>query len=215
MYDNGNYTFPNQMNSMQIWQQVKMQQEAFKNQLAIDQEAAKVWLREESKMRVLDRRMKLHQEEKERKLASFEEIAIDQDGNVIVTTRNLSILAQPRQVVNMHSPQIYIAERSSGKIKRVLILSCWVREEEKRIFLDAKKVENGAYLLGKFAAVGISVLAPSARAKDYMRQLIALLVRQGVVADIPNEPGWTVTENGRFLFVDEERLTWEKILMEI
>ncbi len=215
MYDNSVYGNPGQANCMQLWRQAKIQQRIAENQLEIEKEAAKVYVREESKLRVLDSKMMMYQREEERRRSTYEEIVLGPDGNVIVTTRNLSIQAQPRQVTDMRSPQIYIAERASGKIRKVFILSCWIGEREKEIFLDAKKVESGTYLMGKFTEAGVSMLAPSARAKGYVKQLIALLVRNGMEVDIPDEHGWMMTDEGKFLFVDEGRLTWEEIQEKI
>lgn len=215
MYDNSVYGNPGQVNRMQLLQQAKIQQRIVENQLEIEKESAKVYVREESKLRIYDSKMMMKQREEERRRSTYEEIVMDRDGNVIVVTRNLSIQAQPRQVTDMRSPQVYIAERKFGKIRRVFIVSCLVGECEKLIFLDAKKIDKGAYLLGKFAEAGISFFAPSARAKDYAKQLLAMLVRNGVVVEIPDEVGWTVADDGKFWFVDDRRLTWEEIMQKI
>lgn len=210
-----NYMFPGQQNSIQLWQQAKIQQKMAENQLEIDKEMAKVCIREESKLRIYDRKMAIRQMEEERRRSTYEEIFLDRDGNVLVMTRNLSIQAQPRQITDMKSPKIFIAERASGRVRKVFILNCWVREAERLIFLDAKKVENGAYLLGKLAEAGVSVLVTSARAKDYVKQLFALLVRNSVVVNIPDKEGWMMTDEGKFSFVDESRMTWEEIVKKI
>ena len=114
--------------------------------------------------------------------------------------------------MNMRSPKLYIAAKSSCLSEQIFILDCNVAERTAQIFLEPKKVGSGAYLLGKLTAAGISIFAPAAKAKDYARRLIGLLVENGIRTVIPDEPGWIEMEEGKYAFVNKGRMTWKEIV---
>ena len=156
-------------------------------------------------------RERFRQSVEENKKAVYESIEVYQDGSVVTTTQNLWIDSRPKEISNMRFPELFIAARSSNLNEKVFVLTCKVAGIELIVYLNPERVGSGTYILGKLAAVGIDIWAPSTKVKEYARRLITMLVQNGKDSIIPDELGWMKTENGEFTFVEEGRMTWQMI----
>ena len=172
-------------------------------------------IKADAKLCIQAKKTEMREKESENKRGIYEEISVDDNGKPHIITRNLQITACPRELTNMYFPQLYIVARSSCLSEQIFVLFCQVAEKEEIVYLDPKKVGSGTYILGKFTASGICIFAPMTKAKDYVRQLICLLVKNSTKAVIPEEPGWIETEEGKFSFVTEGRMTWKEIIKQL
>lgn len=147
----------------------------------------------------------------ENKKAACESIEVCQDGSIVTTTKNLWVDSRPRNISNMMFPEMFIAARYSNLNEKVFMLTCKIAGVEKIVYLNPERVGSGTYLIGKFTAVGINIYASEAKAKDFARKIVSMLVQNGKVGIVPDEPGWMETETGEFTFVGEGRMTWQMI----
>lgn len=183
----------------------------YNNCLELEKMKEKEAIKYDAKLQILYAREEIRQKKVEDEKTVCETVAVGPDGYVTITTQNLWIEAKPRWVSNMRFLKLYIAVRVSDFNEKVLILICEVAGREQIVYLKPERIGSGTYILGKFAAAGIDILAPQGKEKQYARKLIALLVQQGQPAVLPEEPGWMELENDKFSFVEEGRMTWQKI----
>lgn len=199
-------------NNVDYWKQRKREEEAYQDNRELVRENARAEIREASKARTQERSLIIREEAEERKRGQYESLSVNHEGKVIIETKSSQMKFEPRNLTNMRFPQIFVAARASCPDDCVFVLDTIVAESRIYVFLDPKKVSSGNYLLGKLATSGIDIFAPSARAKDYARKILAHLMQDRNRQLIPDEPGWTEWENGKYVFVEEEDLTWQKIL---
>lgn len=195
----------------EYWQ--RMREEDVKAHREVEKERSKIAIREESRLYILDQNIKKRQEADEFNRSIFEKMEVNADGKIVVTTQSQSQRFQPREISDMRNPKFYIAVRASNFSEKILILDCELAGTNRIIYFSPKRIQSGTYILGKLAAAGITIYAPSSvRAKGYARNLIALLVKSGSPTVLPDEPGWMELDGENFSFVEEERMTWEKII---
>lgn len=199
------------MNLNEYWQ--RMGEEDLEAYREVEKERSKIAIREESRLYILDQNIKKRQEADEFNRSIFEKMEVNADGKIVVTTRSQSQQFQPREISDMRNPKFYIAARASNLSEQIFILDCELAGTNRVIYFSPKRIQSGTYILGQLAAAGITIYAPSsARAKGYARNLIALLVKSGTPTVLPDEPGWMELDGENFSFVEEERMTWEKII---
>ncbi len=207
MYDN--------FNDLQMYEnfylQKKREEQQDRDLREIEKERSKVAIRGEGQMNMLDYRTKKRHEEDEYKRSLFEKLEVNADGKIVVTTHSQEQKFQPREISDMRNPKFYVAARASNLSETIFVLDCELAGANKLVYFSPKCIQSGTYILGQLATAGITILASSAKAKEYARNLLALLVKSGIPTVIPDEPGWMELKDEKFTFVKEERMTWEKI----
>lgn len=196
----------------QYRKQQRREEEYWQDCREVQKEGAKTEIRVNAKLHLNEMKMRRKEEEEERKRGIFEQVAITENGQIIVATQNLQIQAADRKFTNMYMPEMYALRRNGDMMVAAYMLTCKVAGEEKAVFLDSQKVGSGTYVLKKMASEGIGIMSATAKAKEYIRQLVAILLGRSVPEIvIPDGQGWMKREDGKFQFVGEDDWTWEKL----
>lgn len=223
-----NQNYDGNIFSSQIYQEeVNMQKKFFENQCEIwkAQEKERVLseielskfklkceIKERTKIAAYEKKVELRELEKERSKSVVEVIDVTSEGKLIVTTKNLAIETIPRQVTNMRSPQIRVLSAYDMEEPVCYMLSCFVRDEEKHIFLDSTKLSRGNYMIGKFLEAGIYFEIQPSKIRPLMNQLICRLLETSTgIEMLAENEGWLRIEDGKFKFFSEGDLTWRKV----
>ena len=182
-----------------------------KMQLKIQEEAAKMDLRNQKKLYLEQQKMLLKEAERERKKAQCEVVSIDQNGNVLVETKNLQIAQSKRLVTNFTNPEIIILYRIMNPEEKRYLLCFDLIGETHYTMLCPEKCGNPTYLRKKTIASGGYVMGNNiAKQKEYLTQLIALLISQ--VKDkhyLADDRGWYLDEKGKLKFFNK-KWTWKE-----
>lgn len=155
----------------------------------------------------------LREEISERRRGAFQEISISDTGEVSVITKNLFKDARPRNIVNLTSPELIRYIRVSNQMDIAYLLIGTVNESVESVFLDARKIGSGTYLLRKLTTCGVIFYSDKPEQKrSFAQQLLALLL-QFEIPDrfVADTPGWLQLSAGIFTFVEEESLLWNQI----
>lgn len=151
---------------------------------------------------------------REQKRAEYEDITILDNGCICVQTKNLGIDSCPRKVTDMVGPQLSELYRLKNPDEKILQIDCKVQGDDKQIYLRFDKIHRGSYILGKFYAAGVGVMAPTkAKTEMYAKQILLFLI--GQVSErypIADEPGWMEVAENQWLFFEEEYPIWETFM---
>lgn len=111
----------------------------------------------------------------------------------------------------MKAPRIVILKRLKDQADEIFLLKCKVNNVPKEFMIDPKKAGKGSYLIKKFVLIGAYFHLPSAKVKDAVIQLLALLIASGpeelLLAD---DEGYVEFPDKGFVYIGEEDLTWKK-----
>lgn len=156
------------------------------------------------------------EEDQERKKAQYNELQVTDTGQIQLITRNLRIEANPRSVTDLTNPSITILTRAKNIDEKIFLFTGYVGKDKKEIYLDAKKIGSGSYLIKKFVSKGVTFKLSITMQKMFAIQLICVLLNNYSVEKLlPEMPGWMRWPDGRYTFVEQEDLTWEYIQQRI
>lgn len=195
-----------------IWQQQKRQMQYQIDCQEIEKVAAKTAAVENVRIRSMQVKSQLREQERERKKSIGELLQIMENGELQIVTENLSIQAIPRQVTNMRSPKLTVLRRQADGTEQVFLINCLVGDKEKEVFLEKNQAGSGTYIVRKFASEGVYFKMETAKAKKFAVQLMAIL--QEICNEtklLPEHEGWMKMPDGQFQYVGEEDLTWEEV----
>lgn len=150
----------------------------------------------------------------EDKKAVSDQVHLSETGRVLIRSENLRyIRPQDRILSNLHSPELITYERLCAPAEKVFFIRCVVNSEEKRIFLDARKIGNGNYLLRKLAEAGVKIYATTASQETtYAKKLLNLLiVLSSTSICLPEQPGWAELPSGEIFFWSEDKENWNTV----
>lgn len=178
-----------------------------------DWEAAREQNKHERKMDELRDMIKLREAERERRRAVIDVLAIDDNGEIAVETKNTWNMYSKKKVANFSHPTLKIYRNASSGERRFLI-SVTIGNEVKSIWIEEKDCGKAKVLLEKFNASGAEFFCrKQAEKKDLIIQLWAALLRDTPEEIICRERlGWYRDDNGKYKFNREESLTWIKII---
>lgn len=186
-------------------------EEQGKMQLRIQEEAAKIDLRNRKKLDFEHQKVVLKEAEREKKKAQYEMVCIDQNGEVLVETKNLQIPQIRRKVVNFTHPEIIIFFRIMNPEEKIYLLCFDVNNETHYAMICPEKCGNPTYLRKKIIASGGYVMGNNiAKQKEYLTQLIALLISQAKDKHyLADDRGWYLDEKGKLKFFNK-KWTWKE-----
>ena len=178
-----------------------------------DWEAAREQNKHERKMDELRDMIKLREAERERRRAVIDVLAIDDNGEIAVETKNTWNMYSKKKVANFSHPTLKIYRNASSGERRFLI-SVTIGNEVKSIWIEEKDCGKAKVLLEKFNASGAEFFCrKQAEKKDLIIQLWAALLRDTPEEIICRERlGWYRDDNGKYKFNREESLSWIKII---
>lgn len=177
----------------------------------IEKERAKAAVRESVKLEAARCRQQFKEAEEERKRSICEEVQILSSGELQIVTRNLLVDAKPRHFTNMETPRLTILKRIEDETEKIYLVECEASGRGVQVFLSSDKAGNGTYILRKFASAGIWFSHPTANTKKIAVRIICALM-EGPVEEhwLADCAGWMKRPDGKFIFIDEEAITWEK-----
>lgn len=177
-----------------------------------DWEAAREKNNHERKMEELEDMMKLREAERERKRAVVDILAIEDNGEISVETKNTWNLYSKKKVANFSHPTLKIFKNASTNERRFLI-SVTIGDEVKSIWVEETDCGKAKVLLEKFNASGAEFFSrKQTEKKDLIIQLWAALLRNHPEEIICRDRlGWYKDDKGKFDFNRKENATWVKI----
>lgn len=209
------FHYENDSTYMDFWQQQKAQaayqERCMEIQKAQDFERIKsIGYADRLKIRIQyefwKRQSQLEHEEKKR--AIFQQVQISTNGQIFVTTKNLSPNIGPRELTNMHSPRLIEFSSLRDEDNIIWCVCCQVGEKPKSIFLNAKKTGMESYLVQQFQAQGVIFYVKQREKGQMIHQILAQLMRTNFERKVlPEYPGW-VRVHGQWSFYKEDQLTW-------
>lgn len=199
-----NYEVPamSKIYELQAASQIRMTEDDYKNNGRLQRQAV-----------CLHQKSLAAEEERERKKAQCDLLAIDESGNIQVQTMNLRITAYARKVTNFSQPQIIVFERLGKEEPKINVFFCCIQNEDRFVMLDSRRCGNPTYVLKKWASIGAEIFAPTlATKKQYAMQLMALLLQaRDTPSKLPDRRGWYKNENGEIHFFVGQ-WTWEEAM---
>lgn len=150
----------------------------------------------------------------EDKKAVSDQVHLSETGRVLIRSENLRyIRPQDRILSNLLYPELITYGRLCAPAEKVFFIRCYINSEEKRIFLDARKIGNGNYLLRKLAEAGAKVYAATAAQETtYAKKLLNLLIGLSSTSIcLPEQPGWAELPSGEIFFWSEDNENWNTV----
>lgn len=146
----------------------------------------------------------------EKKAASYNEIKVDEAGYVVVEKKNALVELGPAKATNMTEPHLLKVANASDRDQFCYVLLCKVNGEDQKIFINASKLTDRAYIGRKLASVGIVLYG---KAKGLLPELFAFLISEMRDEDevlVSELPGWFMSLKKRLGFAKEDDITWKK-----
>lgn len=167
-------------------------------------------------LEVFQKKLLLKEEYKERQKAMVDVMQIDDNGNIIVVTKNTMIMAQPRSITNMHSPNLRIWKCIDHSELCCYELVCVVGNKEVNIWLDANRINKTSYLQNKFQNAGIRFEFPPRKLKPLLLDFISRLIGEngGTTYLFAYQEGWSIID-GKYKFFGKEDAIWDNIKKRI
>ena len=191
--------------------QVDIQKEMQLSNIRIGESLTKTYYAEQRRTEEYERRLKLREEAKERQRAIVEILDVDEEGQLLVCSKNTSIDARPRRISNMRQPSITVLQCTNSTECLCYMLECLVGREKKYIFLSSDKLGKGNYVVEKLTSAGVYFEIKPSQIKPLVLNLIGRLVQNSSSKkQIPETDGW-IKLNNEYIFFSKEDLTWAKI----
>lgn len=154
-------------------------------------------------------RQKIHENRKKQ----IDMVTIQDDGTLEIETKNLAIPTSKRTLCNFKKPRIL------KLFSRTASTSVWVFECETddkttvKIYLDERKLGDSKYLLERFTAKGLEIYGGSRKIReDYISKIwTTTFNRCQSECLIPDEFGWWLNSEGKWEFVDKDRVIWQEV----
>lgn len=195
-----------QENELAIAKEIEM------SRIRIGETEAKAVITEMIRTDGYERRLRLREEAKEKARAVVEVLKVNNNGELLITSKNISVAAIPRKISNMRNPEITILRSTNELEPPCYKLACEVSAREVCLFLAAEKISRGNYLLGKMISEGIYFEINASKIKPLLLQLFGRLIETCDMEEmVPETEGWVKLADGRYKFFSEEDLTWEKV----
>lgn len=192
-----------------IQQGIRTQADTIKKRNAAEIEAELYEKKSEIKARI-----RAQQDEHRRSIT--ENVTVDDNGRVCITTKDTRIKTYPRELTNMRHPKIITYVNANAADELCFCLSCFVNDTEKKIYLSSAKLDKNNYLQRKFTTAGVIFYGNSpSKKRDAMHSLVALLIACSFeTIELPDETGWFEDSNHEFHYIKEDSLTWKKLLKQ-
>jgi len=194
----------------------KMSYKVWENQQNLALYQSKIAIKDQSHLQAIESEAVLREciseKRAERKRNQYQKVEILQNGEVISRTENLLIGGEPRMVINLKKPRIYVLKSISGE-EGYFRLEFEVEEKRCTVYLQAMKCGESRYLLKKIQAAG-GVFRTNKRNEryEYVAGLWAALLEADVpVIEIPEIYGWNQGSDGQFRFVEEGEVLWNDV----
>lgn len=171
--------------------------------------ALKAEIKEDAKLNAYAKKRRLKEEDEERRRGLHEDIEVTQEGKIQAITRNLSVAAEPRSIINMQKPSITVLKRLADPTEQIYLLNCVTNGCEKKIFLDTEKSGNGSYLVKKLGSAGVCFKVNKiAESKVLAVKLLCVLLDFAREEFLSDCVGWYMMPGGHPKFTGEEEKTW-------
>lgn len=141
----------------------------------------------------------------------YDEISIE-NGEVSLSTRNSAFDKSTRKVCNFVLPALTRLVSSEGD-EGILVLSFWLNNHEKKLWLKESKLSNNKYFLARIRTAGGEIFAKTnTKAEQMAASLMSKLMQNCEKEIIPAHGGWNLTPDGVFYFVEKGDVTWLDIV---
>lgn len=216
-YSEGENLYENSAVKQRIFEkQLEIQAETVKafqvGQVRINEAGVKTQITEAMRVEGYEKRLRLREEAKERARAVVEVLDVDDKGQLLVLSKNTSVVARPRSITNMSRPKISILRSTNPFEPPCYKLACEVANKEICVFLASDKIGKGNYLLNKLVSRGIYFEIQQNKIKPLLLQLLGRLIENCTAEElVPETEGWIKLDNGKYRFFSEGNMTWIKI----
>lgn len=171
----------------------------------------KLQQRNEAKMWTERERYLMREAEREWRKSQCEVIEIQDNGCVVISTRNLRIDCKPRILTNLLNPSLVKVIHAEEPEEYLYLLQARILGEYREVFLWGNKLSSPRYILKKMTEIGAEFYGTEAEEKVRVRRLMSVLVRNVSESKrIPEEPGWYIAEDMSVRFYKEGDITWEQ-----
>lgn len=194
--------------------QNRLIQSSFESQIRVSEHMAKTDYSEQKRLQSYQRRLELKEQADERKRSHFDDVFLDDSGEVLIETRNLAIITHPRHITNMREPKLTVFYNVDPLISPCYAIACVVDGKERHIFLDSTRIGVGRYLLRKFEAAGIYFMyKPKSGTPEIVHRLVCMLISNpSGECELPNTEGWYTDSEGEMKMAKEGDFTWKKLM---
>lgn len=192
----------------------EFEKQRYEMQLRIEEASIKKMNAEKIAIEAMKQKMVLKEQYAEKKRALVEVLEVDNSGEVVLITKNVSFDSIPRKVTNLKTPKIMIYRSlSDPEIEYAYMLYGKIAERNVNIWLSPKKIAKGNYLEGKLLNAGVIF---EIQKQNRLKQILSIFI--GKLIDqcegelfLPDMPGWYQEPNGRINFIREGGLTWSRV----
>ena len=140
-------------------------------------------------------------------------VSIQNDGTLEIQTKNLDIAVNKRMLCNFKNPRI-LKLFSRTDSKNILLFECEIDGKfNVKVYLNEKKLGDSKYLLERFTAKGLEIYGASKKIReDYVSKIWTVtLNKNSAECLIPDEFGWWLNSEGKWEFVDKDRVIWQEV----
>lgn len=148
----------------------------------------------------------------EKQKSQYEEVIIQDNGELEVVTRNLLADAKARRLCNFSNPEmIKLFNEKNDYVVLNLILNMGAKKV--RLYFAASEVGNSKYLLKKFSEAGCEIYARNRKIREeYLYKIFMCLLNRCTESQIiPDKYGWNKHLDGTFEFVEPTSLIWKEV----
>lgn len=194
--------------------QNRVLQSSCESQIRISEHMVKTDYSEQKKVQSYERRLVLKEQADERKRSNFDEVLLDDNGEIFVKMGNLAIVTHPRHITNMRKPKVTVFHNVDPLVPPCYGIACIVDGKERYVFLDSSRIGTGRYLLRKFEAAGIYfIYKPKSGIPEIVHRLVCMLIsNSNCECELPNTEGWYTDSEGESKMAKKGDFTWTKLM---
>lgn len=150
--------------------------------------------------------------ERELRKSQCEEIEIQNDGCVVVETKNLRVDFAPRLITNLSYPTLWKVIHAEKPNEFLYLLKARILDKHCEVFLRGDKLSSPRYILKKMTEIGAEFYGTEAEEKVNVRKFMGVLVRNVSECKwIPENPGWYITGDMNVKFYEKGERTWKQV----
>lgn len=172
--------------------------------------------KEQNKMicqtQLAEKKIWLQEIKAEHQRVNYHSIVLDPNGNAIEVYSDSCLKSFEHFICNASNFTLTRLIHFTETSEQIFQIDATLNSKPISIFLNCDRIGNGNYLIRKFVSAGIMFNSDSSsRQKEYAKKLICSLAQYSEQTKIIfDAPGWYLTNEHQFIFIDKEALTWEQ-----
>ena len=186
-------------------------------QIECETYACKLRIKADAEIQTAEQKQWLKAMEAEQKRSQYHDIAIDSNGTVVEISNSSNPSDTQHLICNARYLTPILLLRASNTDDQILVVQGLINENSFSVFLNPTQIGACSYVYRKLLSAGVKFYADSVSLQKALARnlIVTLLSNCNQTEYIYDTPGWHLSPDKTFIFIDQEDLSWTKITKNI